>query len=145
MKGNPHGNPVKETYKINNPAEVSYSDYYSKNTKVTVENFAEFWKQALSSEFKQAEEKMGMPYHNLKEAAQNFSQIIGLEPLNNIDTIDSSAKRYEFVYAYQNYENSLLFIKYQVMFNQKNKCLSHIIILSQDETVPDMIINKIYA
>ena len=86
-----------------------------------------------------------MPYHNLKEAAQNFSQIIGFEPLNNLEIIDDSAKKYEFVYAYKNYLNSLLFLKYQVMFNQQNKCLSHIIILSQDEIVPEMIVNKIYA
>ena len=88
---------------------------------------------------------MGLPYHNIKSAVENFSEIIGLEPLNNLDTIDSAMKKYEFVYAYKNYFDNLLFIKFQVLFNDQNKCLSHVIILSQDPSVPEMIVNKIYA
>ena len=145
VKGNPHGIPVKETYKLNKLVEVSYADYYIKNPKVNLENFQEFWKQAEKSEYKKGDEKMGLPYHNIKSAAENFSEIIGLEPLNNIDSIDKEAKKYEFVYAYKDYFDNLLFIKFQVIFNEQNKCLSHVLILSQDPSIPEIISNKIFA
>ena len=145
VKGNPHAIPIKETYKLDKIVEISYADYYVKNPKVDIDNFQEFWKQAEKSEFEKGEEKMGLPYHNIKSAVENFSEIIGLEPLNNLDTIDSAMKKYEFVYAYKNYFDNLLFIKFQVLFNDQNKCLSHVIILSQDPSVPEMIVNKIYA
>ena len=116
-----------------------------KNPKVNLENFQEFWKQAEKSEYKKGDEKMGLPYHNIKSAAENFSEIIGLEPLNNIDSIDKEAKKYEFVYAYKDYFDNLLFIKFQVIFNEQNKCLSHVLILSQDPSIPEIISNKIFA
>ena len=144
VKGNPHGIPVKETYKLDKVVEVSYADYYVKNPKVNIDNFQEFWKQAEKSEYEKTDEKMGLPYNSIKSAAENFSEIIGLEPLNNIDAIDSNVKKYEFIYAYKNYFDNLLFIKFQVIYDQK-KCLSHVIILSQDASVPEMIVNKIYA
>ena len=145
VKGNPHGIPIKETYKLDKIVEVSYADYYIKNPKVNIDNFQEFWKQAEKSDYEKGEEKLGLPYHNIKSAAENFSEIIGLEPLNNIDSIDSNVRKYELDYAYKNYFDNLLFIKFQVIFNDQNKCLSHVIILSQDASVPEMIVNKIYA
>ena len=145
VKGNPHGIPVKETYKIDKSIEISYSDYYTKNNKVTLENFAEFWKMAEKSNYKRGEEKMGLPYNNIKSAAKNFSEIIGLLPINNINNLESSAKKFEFVYAYVNYLDNLLFIKFQVFFNEQNKCLAQVIVLSQDDTVPELIFSKIYA
>ena len=145
VKGNPHGIPIKETYKLDKIVEVSYADYYIKNPKVNIDNFQEFWKQAEKSDYEKGEEKLGLPYHNIKSAAENFSEIIGLEPLNNIDSIDSNVRKYELDYAYKNYFDNLLFIKFQVIFNDQNKCLSHVIILSQDASVPEMIVNKIYS
>jgi len=145
VKGNPHGIPIKETYKLDKIVEVSYADYYIKNPKVNIDNFQEFWKQAEKSDYEKGEEKLGLPYHNIKSAAENFSEIIGLEPLNNIDSIDSNVRKYELDYAYKNYFDNLLFIKFQVIFNDQNKCLSHVIILSQDASIPEMIVNKIYA
>ena len=145
VKGNPHGIPVKETYKFDKQVEVSYADYYVKNPKINMENFQEFWKKAENSDYEKREGKMELPYHDIKSAGINFSNIIDLEPLNNIDSIDSSMKKYEFDYAYKNYFDNLLFIKFQVFFNVQNKCFSHIVILSQDSSVPDMINNKIYA
>ena len=145
VKGNPHGIAVKETYKLDKMVEVSYADYYIKNSKVNVDNFGEFWKQAEKSNFTKTEEKMGLPYNSVKNAAIKFSEIIGLDPLNDIEQIDSNVKKYEFVYAYINYFENLLFIKFQVIFNDQNKCLSQVIIQSQDPSVPEMIVNKIYA
>jgi coatomer protein complex subunit gamma len=145
VKGNPHGIPIKETYKLEKEVEVSYADYYVKNQKVNIDNFQEFWKQAEKSGYEKGEEKVGLPCHNIKSAVEKFSEIIGLEPLNNIEAIDSSMRKYEFVYAYKNYFDNLLFIKFQVIFNEKNDCLSHIIILSQDYSVIEMIVNKIFA
>ena len=145
VKGNPHGIAVKETYKLDKMVEISYADYYIKNSKVNVDNFGEFWKQAEKSNFSKTEEKMGLPYNSVKNAAIKFSEIIGLDPLNDIEQIDSNVKKYEFVYAYINYFENLLFIKFQVIFNDQNKCLSQVIIQSQDPSVPEMIVNKIYA
>lgn len=145
VKGNPHGIPVKETYKLDKAVEVSYADYYIKNHKVNVDNFQEFWKQAEKSDYEKGDEKMGLPCNSIKSAALYFSDVIGLEPLNNIETIDSSIKKYEFVYAYRNYFDNLLFVKLQVIINDKNKCLSHVVILSQDPAIPEMIVNKIYS
>ena len=145
VKGNPHGIPVKETYKIDKLIEISYADYYIPNSKVNLENFSEFWQMAEKSKYKREEEKIGLPYNNIKSAAKNFSEIIGLLPINNINNVESSAKKFEFVYAYINYLDYLLFIKFQVVFNDQNKCLAQVIILSQDDTVPKMISDKIYA
>ena len=103
VKGNPHGIAVKETYKLDKMVEVSYADYYIKNSKVNVDNFGEFWKQAEKSNFSKTEEKMGLPYNSVKNAAIKFSEIIGLDPLNDVEQIDSNVKKYEFVYAYINY------------------------------------------
>jgi coatomer protein complex subunit gamma len=145
VKGNPHGIPVKETYKIDKLIEISYADYYIPNSKVNLENFSEFWQMAEKSKYKREEEKIGLPYNNIKSAAKNFSEIIGLLPINNINNVESSAKKFEFVYAYINYLDYLLFIKFQVVFNDQNKCLAQVIVLSQDDTVPKMISDKIYA
>ena len=145
VKGNPHGIAVKETYKLDKMVEVSYADYYIKNSKINLDNFNEFWKQAENANFSKADEKMGLPYNSLKNAAIKFSEIIGMDPLNDIEKIDTNMKKYEFDYAYINYFENLLFIKFQVFFNEQNKCLSHVLILSQDPSVPEMIVNKIYA
>ena len=145
VKGNPHGIAVKETYKLDKKVEVSYADYYMKNKKVNADNFAQFWEQAQNSGYEKVEEKIGLPYNSIKNAGIKFSEIIGLEPLNNIEQIDSKVKKYEFVYAYVNHFENLLFIKFQVFFNAQNKCLSIVIILSQDPSVPELIVNKIYA
>ena len=145
VKGNPHGIAVKETYKLDKMVEVSYADYYIKNSKINLDNFNEFWKQAENANFSKAAEKMGLPYNSLKNAAIKFSEIIGMDPLNDIEKIDTNMKKYEFDYAYINYFENLLFIKFQVFFNEQNKCLSHVLILSQDPSVPEIIVNKIYA
>jgi hypothetical protein len=145
IKGNSHGIPVKETYKIDKLVEISYGDYYRIYNKVNLENFSEFWKMAEKSGYTLAQEKIGLPYHNIKEAAKNFSEIIGLTPLNNIDKIDNSVKKFEIDYAYQSYTENILFIKLQIIFNDQNKCLALVTVLSQDSSIPQIIINKIYA
>ena len=145
VKGNPHGIPVKETYKLDKPVEVCYADYYIKNSKVNLENFAEFWKQAEKSGYEKAVEKMVLNYNNGKNAGKIFSETIGFEPLNDLEKIDNSAKKFEFAYAYKNYFENLIFIKFTVIFNAQNECFGQIIILSQDASVPEMILSKIYS
>lgn len=144
VKGNPHGIAVKETYKIDKTVEISYADYYKKNSKVTINNFVEIWKNAEKSNYTRQEEKISMQASSIKEAAKNFTQIIGLSPVNDIDNVDSSAKKFEFVYAYISILESMLFVKFQVVINESNKCLAQVIVLSQDERIPEIIINKIY-
>ena len=126
VKGNPHGIAVRETYKLDKLVELSYANYYIKNSKINIDNFNEFLKQAENANFSKADEKIGLSYNSLKNAAIKFSEIIGMDSLNNIEKIDTNMKKYEFVYAYINYFENLLLIKFQVFFNEQNKCLSHV-------------------
>ena len=144
VKGNPHGIAVKETYKIDKVVEISFADYYKKNPKVSLNNLPEIWKMAEKSNYTRQDEKIAMQASNVKEAAKNFTNIIGLNPLNDIENIDKTAKKFELNYAYMSILDSLLFIKFQVIFNDKGKCLAQVIVLSQDERIPEIIINKLY-
>ena len=103
VKGNPHGIAVRETYKLDKLVEVSYANYYIKNSKINIDNFNEFWKQAENANFSKADEKIGLSYNSLTNAAIKFYEIIGMDPLNDIEKIDNNMKKYEFVYAYINY------------------------------------------
>ena len=116
VKGNPHGIAVKETYKLDKMVEVSYADYYIKNSKINLDNFNEFWKQAENANFSKADEKMGLPYNSLKNAAIKFSEIIGMDPLNDIEKIDTNMKKYEF--DYQDLAlHKMVFLIYNVFYN----------------------------
>ena len=145
VKGNAHGIAVKEQYKIDKNVEISYADYFLKNNKVTLTNFIDVWKMAENSNYHSKEGKMALPYTSIKQAGKSFSEILGLVPINDITKIDSTAKRFEFVYAYNSYIDSLLFIKFQVVISDSNKCLAQVIILSQDELIAELILNKIYS
>ena len=145
VKGNPHGIAVKEQYKIDKTVEISYADYFTQNNKVTLNNFSEVWKMAENSNYHKKEGKMSLPYNSIKNAGKSFSEIIGLIPLNDLNKIDSNAKRFEFAYAYTGYLDNLLFLKFQVVMTDGNKCLAQVIILSQDENVLDLVLNKIYS
>ena len=145
IKGNSHGIAVKESFKIDKIVDISYADYYKNYNKVNLDNFSEFWKMAEKSGYSLVQEKIGLPYHNMKEAARNFSEIIGLNPLNKIENIENSVKKFEIDYAYEGITENLLFVKLQIIFNDQNKCLALVNILSQDESIPKLIINKIYA
>ncbi|MCQ2815994.1 MAG: hypothetical protein MJ252_01900 [archaeon] len=145
VKGKPHGIAVKEQYKIDQTVEINYFDYFTRNTKVDFQNFNDIWKMAEKSNYKKTEEKLGLPFKDIKSAARGISEIIGFNPLNDIEKIEANAKRYEFIYAYIGYLGNLLFIKFQLIFNDQNKCFAHIVILSQDEELGDLIMNRIYA
>jgi hypothetical protein len=145
VKGNPHGIAVKEQYKIDKAVEVSYADYFAKNAKVTLMNFADVWKVAENSGCLRKEEKISLPYNSVRNAGKAISEIIGLTPVNDVSKVDTNAKRFEFVYAYVSYMESLLFVKLQVVMSESNKCLAKVVVLGQDETVMEMVFNKIYA
>ena len=145
VKGNPHGIAVKEQYKIDKAVEVSYADYFAKNAKVTLMNFADVWKVAENSGCLRKEEKISLPYNSVSNAGKAISEIIGLTPVNDVSKVDANAKRFEFVYAYVSYMESLLFVKLQVVMSESNKCLAKVVVLGQDETVMEMVFNKIYS
>ena len=145
VKGNAHGIAVKEQYKIDKSVEVSYADYFAKNQKVSPMNFADVWKVAENSGCFRKEEKMSLPYNSIRNAGKSFSEIIGLNPVNDVSKVDSNAKRFEFIYAYVSYLDNLLFVKLQVVMSESNKCLAQVVVLSQDETVLEMIFDKIYS
>ena len=145
VKGNAHGIAVKEQYKIDKVVDVSYADYFAKNQKVNLMNFGDVWKVAENSGCLRKEEKISLPYNSIRNAGKAISEIIGLTPVNDVDKVDSNAKRFEFVYAYVSYLDNLLFVKLQVVMSDSNKCLAKVVVLSQDETVMEMVFNKIYS
>jgi hypothetical protein len=143
-KGNPHGNSYKDQYKIDKKVEIAYADYFLQNKKVNLSNYEEMWKLSENSNFHSAEEKIQLPFNNMKVAGRNFSNIIGFEPLNDIEKVDSNAKKYEFVYSAVSVYESLVFVRLQVLFNQTNQCLARILIRAQDEVVSDLILNNVF-
>ena len=143
-KGNPHGSTYKDQYKLNNKVEMTYSDYFLKNTKVNLNNFEEFWKLCENSNFNSLEEKIQLPYNNMKLAGKSFSTIVGFESLNDVEKVDVSAKKYEFLFTAVSIYETMVFIRLQVVFNQSNQCLARILIRSQDDLVSDLILNNIF-
>lgn len=107
-------------------------------------NYEDMWKLSENSNFHSAEEKIQLPFNNMKVAGRNFSNIIGFEPLNEIEKVDSNAKKYEFVYSAVSVYESIVFVRLQVLFNQTNQCLARILIRSQDEAVADLILNNVF-
>lgn len=142
-KGNPHGNPYKDQYKIDKKIELSYADYFVRNPKVNLQNFEEFWKLCEKSDFICLEEKIQLPYSNMKMAGNNFSQVVGFESLNEVEKIDQNAKKYEFIYSVFSFYDSYVFIRLQVVFNQNNQCLARVLLRVQDEEIGDMILGNI--
>lgn len=71
----------------------------------------------------------------MKVAGTSISELFGLEPLSSLDKIDKSVKKYEFQFAAASFDESLTFIKLQIMFNQNNYCFAKLIIRSQDEDI----------
>jgi len=39
-----------------------------------------------------------LPFGSIKSAGKNISEILGIEPINDIEKVDINAKKYEFVY-----------------------------------------------
>jgi uncharacterized protein YdgA (DUF945 family) len=144
VKGNPHGNSYKDQYKIDAKVEMKFSDYFLKNNKVNLNNFEEFWKLTENSNFHSSEEKIQLPYNNMKLVGKSFSQIVGFEPLNDVDKVDQNAKKYEFIYSAVSIYESMIFIRLQVVFNQSNQCLARILIKSEDESVMEMVLSAIF-
>jgi len=51
-----------------------------------------------------------LPFSSIKAAGKNISQILGFEPLNDIEKVDINAKKYEFIYyAGSLYDSKVLF------------------------------------
>lgn len=144
VKGNPHGNPYKEQYKIDKKVSVNYNDYFIKNPKVSLNNFEEFWKLCENSNFNSTEEKIQLPLKNMKQVGLKFSEIVGFDPLNDVDKVDQNAKKYEFVYSTVSIYDSIVFLRLQVLFNQSNQCLARILIRSQDDVISDLILNNVF-
>jgi len=144
VKGNPHGNSYKDQYKIDKKIDITYSDYFTKNGKVKLNNFEEFWKLCENSNFESIEEKIQLPYSSMKQVGQSFSQIIGFEALNDLNKIDVNAKKYEFLYSVVSIYDSIVFVRLQVLFNQSNQCLARILIRSQDDSATQLILNNIF-
>lgn len=44
------------------------------------------------------EEKLQLPFNSIKDAGKNISELLGMEPLNDIEKVDINAKKYEFIF-----------------------------------------------
>ena len=69
---------------------------------------SEFWKLSEDSNFNQIAEKLELPYPNIKTAGKNICQLLGFNPLNEVDKVDKTAKKYEFLFAYASLYDSLV-------------------------------------
>jgi len=137
-KGNPHGPPYKDTYKPNkNSISVRVSDYYRNNTKVNLENFDECWKKTASGDFFNVEETFVLPHPTIKAAATSISNLLGFDPLNDLEKLDVNVKKFEISYATVSYLDSMVFIKLQIA-NQNSQCLAKIYVRSQEEEIAQM-------
>jgi uncharacterized protein YdgA (DUF945 family) len=108
VKGNAHGASYPDEYKIDKKVEIKYSDYFVANPRVNLSNFEDFWKKCENSNFVSVEEKLQLEYNNIKAAGKGFSQLIGFEPLNELEKIDPTARKYEFLFAAISYIESLV-------------------------------------
>jgi hypothetical protein len=52
-----------------------------------------------------------LPYNNIKEACLQMSKILGFEPLNDLDVLDTNINKYELLFAPKSlYNASVIFI-----------------------------------
>lgn len=142
-KGNPHGKPYSDEYSVDKKIEISYADYFIQNPKVNPNNFEEMWKLCEKSNFAMAEEKIQLPYKNMKIVGEKFSEQLGFMPLNDIEKVDVNIKKYEFAYAITSFHDNIVFIRLQVIFGGNNQCLAKIAIRSQDPAVNAIILQKV--
>lgn len=56
------------------------------------------WKLSEESDFQLFEEKLQLPFNSIKAAGKNISELLGMEPLNDIEKVDLNAKKYEYIY-----------------------------------------------
>jgi hypothetical protein len=104
---------------------------------------SEYWKKAENSNFFISEEKLQLPFPTIKAAANSLSNLLGFEPLNDLDKLDVNVKKYEILYATMSYYEAMVFIRLQVVC-QNSQCLAKVIIRSQEEEVNEMLLNSIY-
>jgi hypothetical protein len=88
-----------------------------------------------------SEEKYNLPYEDMKVAGNSVTELFGLEPLSSLDKVDKSVKKYEFQFAATSFDESLTFIRLQILFNQNNNCFAKLIIRSQDEEIIEALAN----
>jgi hypothetical protein len=141
-KGNPHGTAYKDHYKIDKNVVIKVSDYYVTNSRVNLNNFEEYWKKAENSNFFLTEEKFQLPFPTIKAAAASLSNLLGFEPLNELDKLDVNVNKYEILYATVSYYESMVFIRLQILVKNA-QCLARVQIRSQEEEVNEMLINSI--
>jgi len=53
---------------------------------------------AEESDYHVFEEKLQLPFNSIKAAGKNISDLLGMDPLNDIEKVDINAKKYEFIY-----------------------------------------------
>lgn len=114
-KGNPHGNPYRDQYKVDKKVEIKFSDYFISNPKVHLNNFEEFWKLSEKTDLSYLEEKLQLPYNNIKIAGKSISDLFGFESLNDLEKVDINTKKYEFYYAVTTYYESLVIYFFNII------------------------------
>lgn len=102
-KGNPHGAAYKDNHLIYKKIDIKFSDYMTSHSKINESNFTTEWNTSSSESesFNSYDKKLKLPYSSIKKAGQEISKLIGLQPFENLNTLDKSATKFKFTYAYE--------------------------------------------
>ena len=138
-KGNPHGDSYKDKYLCDKKVEIKFSDYLSSHSIISIEVFSNKWNElAEKDEYFITDNKLKLPYRNIKKAIQEISKLLSINPLNDISVIDKSASKYEFVFANESIYGTTTLIKLQMKM-MGDDLLSKLQVLSEEENINEMI------
>jgi len=125
--------------------EIKVSDYFSKNPQVTLTNFDEFWKLAEKNNYAQENGTYNLPYTSIKQVGTSVSEIIGINPLNDLDNINPDIRKFEFYFSSISYDGVPVYVKIQVAINENKQCLGKFIVRSPEEDLCGSILNSLVS
>lgn len=138
-KGNPHGDSYADKYPINKKIDIKYSDYLVIHKRLSIENFnEEFILKQGNKDYHINENKLKLPYKNIKKAIQELSKVIGISPLTDVNNVDKTATKYEFLFGSESIYGIELLIKLQMKM-MGDDLLAKMIILSNDESIHELV------
>lgn len=100
-KGTAYGDTYKDSYALDKKIEVSFSDFLRPLPEVQEDTFFSHWENyETKEEFELADNKMKLPYPNIKKAVNEIIKLLGIYPVNSIEGLDKHAAKYELLFAY---------------------------------------------
>jgi len=100
-KGSAYGDSYKDSYGIEKKVEIKFSDLLCMNNNVQEDSISDIWADLSENDnFDISENKLKLPYPNIKKAGQEISKLLGMLPLNSLDNLDKLSQKFEFFYYY---------------------------------------------